>query len=284
VHELPAEDVKRARFDCVLYQSRVHWLEDAHEILSAEQRRLPRIYLEHDPPLEHPTEERHVVDDKETLLVHVTAFNALMWASGRTPTCVIDHGVRVPDDAVYSGKRAFGLTAVNNIRTRGRRTGADILRAAQEEVPIDLVGMDAPSVGGLGEVSPPRLPAFMSRYRFYFNPCRYTSLNLAVIEAMAVGLPVVGLATTEMVSVVQSGVSGYLDNRLPVLVAYMKRLLNDPALARRLGDGARRQARARFSLERFAADWDDAFQRVAGRGRVFATATDAPRACAEAAP
>ena len=33
------------------------------------------------------------------------------------------------------------------------------------------------------------LPAFMSRYRFFFNPIRYTSMGLAVIEAMMVGLP-----------------------------------------------------------------------------------------------
>jgi ADP-heptose:LPS heptosyltransferase len=29
------------------------------EILTEAQRRLPRIYLEHDPPREHPTDTRH---------------------------------------------------------------------------------------------------------------------------------------------------------------------------------------------------------------------------------
>lgn len=99
VHEVPADEVKRLRLDCILFQSAQNWQHDQHEILSPEQRRLPSIYLEHDPPREHPTDTRHPVDDPRVLLVHVTHFNDLMWDSGRTPTCVIEHGVLVPKKA-----------------------------------------------------------------------------------------------------------------------------------------------------------------------------------------
>jgi len=40
--------------------------------------------------------------------------------------------------------------------------------------------------------------------RFFFNPIRYTSLGLAVCEAMMVGMPIIGLATTEMATTVQN--------------------------------------------------------------------------------
>jgi hypothetical protein len=50
VHEVPAEDVANLEFDCVLFQSRRNYLHDQYEILSAAQQRLPRVYLEHDPP------------------------------------------------------------------------------------------------------------------------------------------------------------------------------------------------------------------------------------------
>jgi hypothetical protein len=76
--------------------------KDQHEILSGAQRRLPRIYLEHDPPLAHPTNTVHPVDDPDLLLVHVTHYNALMWDSGRVPTRVVEHGVRVPDGIAWS--------------------------------------------------------------------------------------------------------------------------------------------------------------------------------------
>ena len=150
------------------------------------------------------------MDDPDTLLVHVTPFNALMWDSGRTPTRVIEHGVFVPDDARYSGELDRGIVVVNHLNRRGRRLGADIFERVRHEVPLDLVGMDAESLGGLGEVAPSELARFASRYRFFFNPIRYTSLGLAVIEAMMIGLPIIGLATTELATVIENGISGFV--------------------------------------------------------------------------
>ena len=51
----------------------------------------------------------------------------------------------------------------------------------------------------------------MAAYRFYFHPVRYTSLGLSLCEAMTVGLPVVGLATTELPTIIDHGVNGFVD-------------------------------------------------------------------------
>ena len=263
LHEVPADDVRHLPLDVVLFQARQHYVDDQHTLLSPAQRRLPRIYLEHDPPREHPTDTRHLVDDPEVLLVHVTHFNALMWDSGRTPTRVIEHGVVVPRTVRYTGTLRRGVVVINNLRTRGRRLGADIFERVRGEVPLDLIGMDAASMGGLGEFPPPALPATIARYRFFFNPIRYTSLGLAVCEAMTIGMPIVGLATSEMVTVVENGVSGYLDTNVDRLVTRMRALLEDPSAARRLGAGARDSALERFGIERFVRDWEDVFAQVA---------------------
>ena len=264
VQDVAAERVRRERFDLVLFQSNRNYLEDQFEILSPEQRRLPRIYLEHDPPREHPTDTRHVVNDPDVLLVHVTPFNELMWASGRSPTRVIEHGVLVPDGVRCTGELARGISVVNNLPSRGRRVGSDVFERVRRDVPLDLVGMGSETVGGLGEVPPTELPRLVARYRFFFNPIRYTSLGLAVCEAMMLGLPVVGLATTEMAMAVENGVSGYVDTRVSRLVERMQGLLADRSEALRLGEGARVRARERFGSERFVRDWDDAFRLVAG--------------------
>ena len=265
VRDVPAEAVRDLELDCVLFQSRQNYLTDQHEILSERQKALPRIYLEHDPPQEHPTNTRHPVDDPDTLLVHVTPFNDLMWDSGHTPTRVIEHGVFVPDDARYTGELARGIAVVNHLRRRGRRLGADVFERVRGAVPLDLVGMDAQSLGGLGEIAPRELAQFEARYRFFFNPIRYTSLGLAVIEAMMVGLPIVGLATTEMATLVENGVSGFVSTDVEQLIAPMRDLLDHPDEARRLGEQARRAALGRFSIERFTRDWEDAFATVVGR-------------------
>jgi len=262
VHEVPVDQVPQLQLDCVLFQHRENYLVHQLETLSPSQRELPRIYLEHDPPMEHPTNTRHLVDDPNVLLVHVTPFNQLMWDSGRTPTRMIEHGALVPNGVKYVGNLARGLVVVNHLARRGRRLGADIFEAARQEVPLDLVGMAAEESGGLGEIDHDQLPAFQSQYRFFFNPIRYTSLGLAVIEAMLLGMPIVGLATTEMGTAIENGVSGYVHTDLAFLVERMRDLLADPAEARRLGEGARRRAQERFSLERFTRSWADAFAEV----------------------
>lgn len=264
VYEVDAGDVSNLDVDVVVFQSHRNWLVDQHEILSPAQRRLPRIYLEHDPPRESPTDTSHPVDDPDVLVVHVTHFNRLMWDNGTNQSRVIEHGVVVPDDVRHSGELERGIVVVNNLSRRRRRLGADVFDRVRQEVPLDLVGMNAEELGGLGEVAPPELPAFIGPYRFFFHPIRWTSLGLAVCEAMTIGMPVVALATTEMPTVVENGVSGWVSTDVDTLVSHMRGLLENPGDARRLGDGARRAALARFSIDRFTGDWDAALRAVAG--------------------
>ena len=264
VHEAPVEALRDMAFDVVLFQSRHEWDDAQHRILSEAQRRLPRIYIEHDPPQVHPTDTRHWVDDPNVLLVHVTPFNALMWDSGATPTRVVEHGVLPLQAASYSGHIARGVVVVNNLGSRGRRLGLDVYREVAARVPLTLYGMGSTEVGGDGEVVNDRLPGVMAAHRFFFNPIRWTSLGLAIIEAMMVGLPIVGLATTELVTVIKNGENGFVDTRIDPLVDAMQRLLADPGLARELGAAARRTAEERFGIDRFVADWLDALAAVAG--------------------
>jgi glycosyltransferase involved in cell wall biosynthesis len=262
VHDLPVAEAASQPLDCILFQDDDQYLRDQYDYLSEAQRRLPRIYLEHDPPREHPTDARHPVDDPDVLLVHVTPFNRLMWDSGRTPTRVIEHGALVPENVRYQGDLARGLVVVNHLGRRGRRLGADVYDYVRQRVPLDLIGMGAEECGGLGEIQHGELPRFAAQYRFFFNPIRYTSLGLAVIEAMMVGLPVVALATTEMATTVHDGVNGYADTDVDRLIGCMQMLLSDRELAQRLSRGARITARQRFNIERFARDWSDAFAAV----------------------
>jgi hypothetical protein len=264
VVNVPVDEVRSMQFDLILYQRTSHYLRDQYDLLTPSQRSLPRIYLEHDPPQDHPTNMQHPVDDPNVLLVHVTPYNRLMWDCGRTPTHVIDHGVTVPSGVSYSGEVPKGLVVVNHLKKRGRRLGLDIFEAVREEVPLDLIGMGSEELGGLGEIGHEELARFEVRYRFLFNPIRYTSLGLAVCEAMLLGMPVVGIASTEMATAVENGVSGYVDTDLRRLVDRMRRLLADRDRAARLGAGAQAYARRRFNMDRFVADWNQAFSRVTG--------------------
>jgi hypothetical protein len=264
VHDMPLAQVRSHQFDCIVFQEGHQYRHDRHAYLSASQRTLPRIYIEHNAPQGHPTDTVHPIEDPNMLLVHVTHFNALMWECRNTPTRVIEHGVRIPAGVAYRGDLARGLVVINHLARRGRRLGADLYRLAGAEVPLELIGMDAEALGGLGEIEHAALPAFAARYRFLFSPIRYGSLSLSVIEAMMAGLPIVALATTEMATVIDNGESGFIDTNLDTLLAGMHELLREPVLARRLGERARQRARERFGIERFSADWDAALRHVCG--------------------
>ena len=265
VHEAPLDKIRDMEFDIILYQSRAEYEQDQTAIFSAAQQRLPMIYLEHDPPLEGAADQRHWADDEKVTLVHVTGFNALMWDHRDCRVEVIDHGVRLLAPAQYTGRHGKGVVVVNNIATRGRRLGPDVFLQLREQVPLTLVGMGSTQLDGHGEVPNARLPGFIAEYRFFLNPIRYTSLGLSVIEAMMVGLPIVGLATTEMPTVITNGVNGWLETRPERLIPVMHELIRDPALARRWGEAARRTAEERFGIDRFVADWLRVFERVASR-------------------
>lgn len=255
VIEVPVNRLSELEFDCILFQSKKNYLEDQYSDLTEAQRALPRIYLEHDPPREVPTDTRHVVDNPEMLIVHVTHFNKLMWDNNSTRATVIEHGVMVDETVAYTGELPKGLVVINEIQKRGRRLGYDIFEEVRKQVPLDIVGMSSLDIGGLGEINNRELAAFSSKYRFFFNPIRYTSLGLSVLEAMMTGIPIVGLATTEMVVTIENEKSGYLHTDIDKVIEKMKFLLDHPETAKEWGRGARKVAMERFNIERFKEDW-----------------------------
>jgi Glycosyl transferases group 1 len=270
VREVPAEEVCNLKLDLIIYQTPKNYFEDQYEILSAEQRRLPKMYLEHNTPKPHATDTPHPIDDPNVLLVHVTHYNRLMWDNGRTPTMVIEHSVAIDPDVRYRGQLARGITVINGLQKRPRIAGYDIFLQARASVPLDAVGMQTEELGGLGDIPYRHLHQRIADYRFLFSPIRYTSLPLAVIEAMTIGMPVVALATTELPTVIEHGKSGYISCNIDELIVHMHELLQNPAHARRLGEHAQQVARARFGLERFIHDWNAAFALVTSSSLVGA--------------
>lgn len=260
VIEVPVDQVKDLEFDCILFQTNQNYLVDQYQILSEEQRRLPRIYLEHDPPQHHPTNTKHIMQDSDVCFVHVTFFNQLMWNNDNVTTTVIEHGV-LQQAVNYTGEIEKGIVVINNLPTRGRLLGLDLFLEARKHVPLDLVGMGSEEMG-LGEIVHPQLPEFVSRYRFFFNPIRWTSLGLAICEAMMLGIPVVGLATTELSSVIQNERSGFIHTDLNYLIHKMKLLLKDKNLATQVGSEGRRTAQERFNIQRFTKEWKALFERT----------------------
>jgi glycosyltransferase involved in cell wall biosynthesis len=185
-----------------------------------------------------------------------------MWDCGDTPTTIIPHGVVVSSDVQWTGDIARGITVVNGLAIRGRLAGGDIFSRVRRDVPLDLAGMGSERENGLGDLAHADLHRREARYRFFFSPIRYTSMPLAVAEAMALGLPIACLATTELPRAITTGREGYISNNLGELIDGMRRLLDDPPMARRMSARSRETAAELFGIQRFQSDWNNAFTRA----------------------
>ncbi len=218
-------------------------------------RDVPAIYLEHNAPQGRIAEMRHPAADRAGLtIVHVTHFNALFWIGGTTPSRVIEHGVVDPGYR-YTGELPRAAVAINEARRRGRVTGTDLLPRFAEALPLDLFGIDAGALGGVDDPPQSLLHAQMPRRRVYLHPMRWTSLGLALIEAMHLGMPVVALATTEAVEAVPPG-CGVVSTDVDRLCDALRRYAAEPDVARADGARARDYALQRYGLERFLRAWD----------------------------
>jgi hypothetical protein len=266
VRETTPEQLRDAEVDLVLLQ-RPHELELAERWLGGRRpgRDVPAVYLEHNAPDGDVPDTRHPFADRNDLtLIHVTHFNRLFWDCGRTRTEVVEHGIVDPGHQ-YTGRLARAAVVVNEPVRRGRHTGTDLLPTLSEAAPLDVFGMRTEGLAahlGLPEercrsadLPQSELHAAMAERRLYLHPVRWTSLGLSLLEAMHLGMPVVALATTEVVEAVPPG-AGTLSTRPDHLARTARHYLHEPEAAAEAGARARQAALARYGLKRFLGDWE----------------------------
>ena len=264
VVEVSPEDAASAPVDVVVLQRPEELHGMAERWLGGRRpgRDVPAIYLEHNAPQGRIAEMRHPAADRgDLLLVHVTHFNRLFWDSGSTETLVVEHGIVDPGYR-YEGELPRAAAVINEPVRRGRVTGTDLLGDLGAAVPIDLFGMEAEALGGVGNLVQDGLHGEMARRRVYVHPIRWTSLGLSLLEAMHLGMPVVALATTEVSEAVPAE-AGFVSNRIDVLKRALRLLVNDREEAVRRGKAAREAALERYGLKRFLEEWDRLLERVA---------------------
>ncbi|WP_309232825.1 glycosyltransferase [Blastococcus sp. TML/C7B] len=226
--EVTPEQLRAEQPDVVVLQ-RVRDLELVREWLGREPGRdLPAVFLEHNAPglddgaAPVPHTLHPVAGRSDIPIAHVTHFNRLFYDNGRAPTTVIEHGIVDPGER-WTGELARAAVVTNEPVRRGRTVGADLLPGLAAVAPVDVFGM---GLAGLHErygLDPARVALFddppqaamhaeLARRRVYVHPVRWTSLGLSLLEAMHLGMPVVALATTEVVEAVPAG-AGLISTR-----------------------------------------------------------------------
>ncbi|MFP5334396.1 MAG: glycosyltransferase [Actinomycetes bacterium] len=128
----------------------------------------------------------------------------------------------------------------------------------------DAVGV-ADRVTLVGQVDHDDMPALLRSARVVVATPWYEPFGIMPLEAAACGRPVVGSAVGGLLDTVEDGVTGRLvPPRDPAALAVaVQELLDDPDLARRWGEAARRRAVARYDWAQVAQETETALTAVA---------------------
>ncbi len=196
------------------------------------------------------------------LVVFVSPLKRLDWTG--LPGVVQTPGV--PEDVYsgYTGEQPVVLRVAHDLRRRAPQLRPALQEAALRGVPQLLLGHNAGTPAARPARDWDHLRAAYRTHRCLLvtnHPTREDGHNLAVIEAMMTGMPIV--TTPHPTSPVRHGREGLVGRDAAELRAHLARLLHDPELARRLGAQARATAGARYPYAAFLDAWDRRLRRVA---------------------
>ncbi len=113
------------------------------------------------------------------------------------------------------------------------------------------------------------IPDLLAALDIFVLPSHSEGVSLALLEAMAAGLPVIAAAVGGLPEVVTDGENGLLipPKNPEALAAALARVLAEPDLARQLGEAARRQVEEKFSLDRLGREINEIYAELSGKTR-----------------
>jgi len=253
------EEVLRAGelYDCII----AHSLTDLLDVKTLLGPRLFVVHVTLDGIIREqgteatPDEIRRTVAQYLRLIgAHAMAVSSLKGRSWGLDEDIVPFAADPADYLPYTGELSSGLRIANNIRNKWHTLLWDFHLKAFAGVPVTLAGRNDDMPG----VEPTRdwtqLKEMLSRHRFFIHtadPRLEDGYNMATLEAMAAGLPVLG--NRHPGSPVEHGVSGFLSDDAAELRNFALRLLEDRELAVRMGRAAQATIAKRFSPEKFRA-------------------------------
>ena len=226
----------------VLYLTHNAWHADYHSDLTQGEQVRRQLH-------EHLTR-------RGALFASISTMKLESW---QIPGLVIPPGIDVRDYPLGSHERPETLTVGVMLRARPIFDHA-FLEQVTTGFPHQVFGFNPDLEGVDYAKSWQELITAFGQARVYVHATAWPyedGYNLALLEAMACGSPVVALAGPNVP--IEDGVTGFVGTDPASLRQRVKELLADLDLARKLGRAARETVRERFGLEPFVSRWNDAF-------------------------
>lgn len=245
----------RGRYHCII----AHNLSDLLDVKSLEGPRLLVLHatlggmVVEQCTATPPDELRRAVSQYVRLVgAHVMAVSRLKGRSWGLDEDVVPFSADPYDYLPYRGDEPRGLRVANQIRQKARTLRWDFHERTFDGVPVTIIGRNADMPGVLPARDWDDLKQMLSRHRFFIHtaaPELEDGYNMAMVEAMAAGLPVLG--NRHPTSPIRHGVSGFLSDDPIELRAFAWELLRDRELAAQMGREAQKTAADFFGVDKF---------------------------------
>ena len=250
-------------FDLIFVNSKFGQFQMAAQI--NQRLQLPILVLEHTLPLPSwPAEQFNAFKSmKGDVNVFITEYSRAQWEMPG-PAEVVYHSIdtdlfcpsQEPDVRLDSV-----LTVAHDFVKRDYALNYKGWERITEGLPRVVVG-DTPGLSQQSESVEELVKSYQAA-SVYINPSVLSPVPTSMLEAMACGCAVVSTSTCEIPNIIKHGSNGFLSNDEGELRSYVKMLLEEPHLARMMGDAARQTIKQLFSEERYIEEWNSIFDTVA---------------------
>ncbi|MBV6522429.1 MAG: hypothetical protein MNPFHGCM_02577 [Gemmatimonadaceae bacterium] len=268
----------RQRYDCVIN----HNITD---LLDTKGIAAPRLLVLHDTLEGRMAQQGATFDPREmraTLNTYLTSVggHAIAVSRMKSRSWGVAHGIvrnSVDTDAYlpHTGETPSGLRVANHVTSKRVFLAWDFHERGLDGLPVKLVGHNADLAGVAAAGDWDELKRDFSTHRFYVHTAdpRYEDgFNMAMLEAMAAGMPV--LTNRHPTTIVEHGKSGFVCDSPEAMRRHARDLLANPGMAMDMGQRARERVRAEFSPIRFKVELmraiADARKKWSRRSRVAA--------------
>ena len=248
-------------FDLILSQHKFGQLQLSKEL--AKVFHLPVISLEHTLPMTHwkPGTVERLKTLQGDINIFISEFSRAKWLWDENEADVVHHGV---DTELFKplpiDRKNHILSVVNDWVNRDWCCNFQGWQRITKGLPVFSVG----DTKGFSKASAStqELVEFYASSGIFINTSTVSPVPTSLLEAMSCGCAVVTTATCMIPEIVKDGVNGFVSNDEGVLRNRCIQLLNNPTLAKELGENARKTIVDNFGMDKFVSNWDSVFERA----------------------
>jgi hypothetical protein len=188
----------------------------------------------------------------------ISTYNMQQWGmSEQASANVVEHGVDTdfwkPDNNIEKDNAC--LSVVNDWPNRDWCCGFNLWQQTIQGLPAKVYGKSP----GFSEPanSTEELRKIYQSSTIFYNTSLHSPVPTVLLEAMACGCAIVSTNNCMIPEILQNGVNGLISNDPSQLRSNLELLLNNPEVAQKLGENARKTIEDKFNLKRFVDSWNN---------------------------